>query len=82
VNEERELPPAVTFRSGAELLIDLGIVESITHQGVRYIADHSPDWPFGSGKDHSYWVIANATVMATGPFLEFFRAYYGSKEPS
>lgn len=73
VNEVRPTPPAVTFQSGAQLLIDMGIVDHITHQGVRHIADNDPDWPFGDGRDHPYWKVANATVMATEPFLEFFR---------
>lgn len=73
VNEEQPTPPAVTFQSGAELLIALGIVERISHQGVRHIADNDPDWPFGDGREHPYWKVANATVMETGPFLEFFR---------
>ena len=72
-NEDRDLPPAVTFQSGAELLVEQQIVDSITHQGIRYIADNHKDWPFGPGREHSYWTIANATVMATGPFLQFFR---------
>lgn len=75
MSKDPDLPPAVTFRSGADLLIKLKIVESITHQGIRYIADHHPDWPFGPGKKHRYWTVANATVMATDPFLEFFRAH-------
>lgn len=71
-NEEEPLPPAVTFKSGAELLVKLGIVEHITHQGVRHISQ-SEDWPFGEGRDHPYWTVANATVMETEPFLEYFR---------
>ncbi|MFD9249480.1 hypothetical protein [Streptomyces bottropensis] len=73
MKDKQELPPAVTFRSGAELLIRLGIVDSITHQGIRYIATTRTDWPFGPGKKHSYWTVGNATVMATKPFLTFFR---------
>lgn len=75
MKEDHELPPAVTFRSGADLLTQLGIVDSITHQGIRYIAATHSKWPFGPGRKHSYWTIANATVMATGPFLQFFRDY-------
>lgn len=67
------LPPAVTFQSGAALLMELGIVESITHQGVRHIAEKDPLWPFGEDRAHPYWTLANATVMATEPFLDFFR---------
>ena len=71
--DERRLPPAVTFKSGAQLLIELGIVEHITHQGIRYIAATSPDWPFGEGRAYPYWELAKATVMETRPFLDFFR---------
>lgn len=70
--EEEALPPAVTFKSGAELLIKLGIVQHITHQGVRHISQ-SADWPFGEDRKYPYWTVANATVMETGPFLEYFR---------
>ncbi|RSS37444.1 hypothetical protein [Streptomyces sp. WAC08241] len=70
---DNPLPPAVTFQSGAALLVELGIVDRITHQGVRHIAEHDPAWPFGEGRAHPYWPLANATVMATEPFLEFFR---------
>lgn len=72
-SERKDLPPAVTFQSGAELLIQEGIVDHITHQGIRHIAETDPAWPFGDGRPHPYWSLANAKVMATGPFLEFFR---------
>lgn len=71
-NDDPPLPPAVTFKSGAELLMQLGIVDRISHQGVRYIAE-SDDWPFGEDREHPYWTVANATVMETEPFLEYFR---------
>jgi hypothetical protein len=70
---DKPQPPAVTFQSGAALLVELGIVDRITHQGVRHIAENDPDWPFGEGRAHPYWALANATVMETKPFLEFFR---------
>ena len=73
VRDEPPQPPAVTFQSGAELLMELGIVARISHQGVRHIAENDPDWPFGDGRDHPYWKVANATVMETTAFLEFFR---------
>lgn len=73
VKDDPTLPPAVTFQSGAQLLVDLGIVDSITHQGVRHIAENADDWPFGDGREHQYWKVANATVMETEPFLEYFR---------
>ncbi|WP_448334004.1 hypothetical protein [Streptomyces sp. DSM 41534] len=70
------IPPAVTFQSGAKLLIDLGIVDHITHQGIRHIAKTNPRWPFGPGRPQPYWELANATVMDTDPFLDFFREVY------
>ncbi len=73
-DDRRELPPMVTFRTGAELLVQLGIVESMTREGVRKIANTDPEWPFGPGRPHDYQKIANAQAMATGPFLDFFQA--------
>lgn len=68
-----ELPPAVSFQTGAELLVTLGIVQYMTHQGVRFIAANHPDWPFGIDRSHPYWEVSGVTIMATEPFLEFFR---------
>ncbi|MFD7922506.1 hypothetical protein ACFV3R_25180 [Streptomyces sp. NPDC059740] len=65
----------MTFQSGAWLLMDLGIVQHITHQGIRYIANHHPAWPFGPGRRHQYWELAGATVMATEPFIAFFEEH-------
>lgn len=76
---EARLPPAVTFTSGAELLVRLGIVESITREGVRHISTselYREDWPFGPDKPHPYGKAGNALLMATEPFLEFFRTTY------
>lgn len=74
VSEEPTLPPVVTFQSGAQLLMDLGIVGKITHQGIRHIAITDADnWPFGPDKKHQYWPVSNATVMETEPFLDYFR---------
>lgn len=78
---DEDLPPAVTFKSGAELLVRLGIVPHITHQGIRHIALNNPEWPFGEGRSHRYWDLANATVMETAPFLEFFRRNYNDGKP-
>lgn len=72
-DEEVEIPPMVTFTSGAELLVRLGIVSNMTREGVRKIAKTDPAWPFGPDRDHRYKKIANAQAMDTEPFLEFFR---------
>lgn len=74
--KDEALPPAVTFQSGATLLMKLGIVDKISHQGIRHIAAHHAGWPFGEGRKYRYWTIANATVMDTEPFLDFFRTTY------
>jgi hypothetical protein len=76
---ETRLPPAVTFGTGAELLVKLGIVRSITREGVRHIATserYAKVWPFGPDKEHPYGEAAGALLMATGPFLDFFRDVY------
>lgn len=67
-------PPVVTFATGAELLVSEGLVESITVEGLRYIAKNAEDWPFGDGRQHPYGSIGNAKTMATKPFLEYFRS--------
>lgn len=77
---ETRLPPAVTFGTGAELLVRLGVVKSITREGVRHIATsnrYAKHWPFGPEKDHPYGEASGALLMATGPFLDFFRNVYG-----
>lgn len=69
------IPPAVSFQSGADLLMQLGIVDHITHQGIRHIAATHPDWCFGKGRAYPYWKISNTAVMETKPFLRFFREH-------
>jgi hypothetical protein len=76
---ETRRPPAVTFGTGAELLVKEGIVDSITREGVRHIATserYERYWPFGPGKEHPYGEAAGALLMATDPFLAFFRDVY------
>lgn len=80
---ETRLPPAVTFTTGAALLVELKIVKSITREGVRHIATselYAKHWPFGPGKEHPYGEAAGALLMATTPFLEFFRTVYRQLE--
>ncbi|MFI6653202.1 hypothetical protein ACIBI8_37135 [Streptomyces sp. NPDC050529] len=82
--EETRLPPAVTFTSGAQLLVKLGIVPSITREGIRHIATsklYAKTWPFGIDKPHPYGQAGNALLMATDPFLEFFRNVYQRPGP-
>jgi hypothetical protein len=72
VTSGNPLPPFVTFTSGAALLADLKLVESITAEGLRYIS-RSKDWPFGEGRPYAYGQVGNAKTMATEPFLDYFR---------
>jgi hypothetical protein len=77
--EETRDPPAVTFTSGAELLVKLRIVDSITREGVRHISTsalYREAWPFGPDKPYPYGKAGNALLMATEPFLDFFRTVY------
>jgi hypothetical protein len=78
---ETRLPPAVTFTTGAALLVRLRIVKSITREGVRHIAlskRYAKYWPFGPDKDHPYGEASGALLMATDPFLWFFRNVYNN----
>lgn len=72
--QEDTPPPVVTFTTGAELLVREGLVESITAEGLRYIAKNADDWPFGDGREYPYGSIGNAKTMATEPFLKYFRS--------
>jgi len=67
-----QTPPVVTFATGAELLVRLGFASNMSREGVRRIAANE-DWPFGPDRPYPYWELANAHVMETGPFLEYFR---------
>jgi hypothetical protein len=68
-------PPFVTFTTGAQLLIDEGLVQSITPDGLRYIARTAKDWPFGDGAGkHPYVQVGNARTMSTDVFLAYFKA--------
>lgn len=78
---ETRRPPAVTFGTGADLLMKEGIVERITREGVRHIATsprYAPYWPFGPGRKYPYGEAAGALLMATEPFLRFFRDVYNN----
>ncbi|MEW2402163.1 hypothetical protein [Streptomyces sp. NPDC046862] len=68
------IPPVVTFATGAALLVRLGIAKNMTREGVRRLSKH-PEWPFGPDRPHPYWDLANADVMETKPFLEFFKEH-------
>jgi hypothetical protein len=63
----------VTFTSGAQLLVDEGIVDSITGDGLRYIARTRKNWPFGEGRRYPYGQLGNAKTMPRKQFLAYFR---------
>ena len=67
-------PLFVTFKTGADLLMERGLVDSITPDGLRYIAREVDSWPFGdeSGK-LPYGRVGNARTMETGTFLSYFK---------
>jgi hypothetical protein len=67
--ERRAVPPMVTFTTGAELLVELGLVPNMTREGLRKISKTDPKWPF---RPNDYVKIGNAQAMPTGPFLKFF----------
>jgi hypothetical protein len=73
--QEPHQPVFVTFASGADLLIRLGIDPEATAAGLRYTARVAPDWPFGEDRAHPYVMVANARTMETGIFLEYFRKH-------
>ncbi|MDX2997982.1 hypothetical protein [Streptomyces scabiei] len=68
------MPPVVTFATGADLLVRLGLARNMTREGVRRASKH-PDWPFGTDRPYPYWLLANAEVMETRPFVEFFKEH-------
>lgn len=68
-----DLPPFVTFTTGAVLLEKLGMVDSITPDGLRYIARHDTDWRFGDNPGQiPYLYAGRARTMETGVFLSMF----------
>ncbi|MFF7190524.1 hypothetical protein ACFZAR_36135 [Streptomyces sp. NPDC008222] len=70
-----DTPPFVTFASGAQLLVDRGLVDSITPDGLRYLARRNPDWwRFGDREDQLPYVMAGTTrTMETGAFIAMFK---------
>lgn len=70
-----DLPPFVTFTTGAALLVELKLVDSITPDGLRYLARANPDWwRFGDGPGQMPYVMAGKTrTMETGVFIEMFK---------
>ena len=65
------MPNFVTFTQIADLVNELELVSRpITRPGVRYIADHDPDWPV----PRDQWMkIGSAWAMPWAPIEKFFR---------
>lgn len=71
---EGGLPLFVTFKTGATLLMERGLVDSITPDGLRYIAREVDSWPFGDEDGKlPYGRAGNARTMETGAFLSYFK---------
>lgn len=70
-----DLPSFVTFTTGAPLLVDLGLVDNITPDGLRYHARKNPDWwRFGDRPDQiPYVMVGPVRTMETGAFIEMFK---------
>lgn len=72
-----DLPPFVTFTTGAKLLVDEGLVDEITAEGLRYHARKDPPpswWRFGDKPGQMPYVMAGRTrTMETGVFLAMFK---------
>lgn len=70
-----DLPSFVTFTTGAPLLVELGLVDSITPDGLRYHARKNPDWwRFGDRPDQiPYVMVGPVRTMETGAFIEMFK---------
>lgn len=70
-----DLPAFVTFTTGAELLVEKGLVDSITPEGLRYHARKNPPWwRFGNRADQTpYVMVGPVRTMQTETFLEMFK---------
>jgi hypothetical protein len=69
-----DLPTFVTFTTGAKLLVELDLVDTITPDGLRYIARTDPKWKFGDGPNQMPYVMAGGVrTMETGVFLSMFQ---------
>jgi hypothetical protein len=67
-------PLFVTFKTGASLLMERGLVDSITPDGLRYIAREVTSWPFGDKPGKlPYGRVGNTRTMETGTFLSYFK---------
>ncbi|MFE9812443.1 hypothetical protein [Streptomyces sp. NPDC005548] len=69
------LPPFVTFTTGAALLVELKLVDNITPDGLRYHARSKPEWwRFGDKPGQTpYVMVGPVRTMETGTFLEMFK---------
>lgn len=76
IERDPDNPLFVTFTTGAELLVRLGIDSEATAQGLRHMARNADDWPFGDGEGQlPYMEAGQARTMETGKFLAYFREH-------
>lgn len=58
----------VTFTDIARLAVELGLRESLTRQGARFLADTDPEWPV----PREEWIrIGNAWAMPWEPIRRY-----------
>jgi hypothetical protein len=81
---ERKDPAYISFTNAAELLVQRGIVGSMTPRGLRNLAvtrngKKTPSkqrWPFGDGPRQEPYLIAGRTrMMRTARLLEYLRRF-------
>lgn len=81
---ERKDPDYISFTDAAHLLVQRGIVGSMTPRGLRYMAvarssKRTPAeqrWPFGDGpKQEPYLVAGRTRMMRTALLLEYLERF-------
>lgn len=81
---ERKDPDYISFTDAAELLVQRGIVGSMTPRGLRYMANArngkktpaKQRWPFGDGPGQEPYLVAGRTrMMRTARLLEYLERF-------
>lgn len=78
MTSRNNIPEYVTFTAAADLLVRCGLAQSMTPQGLRYLARTRDDWPFGDEEDREPYLLAHPSstrLMRTKVFLDFFRKH-------
>lgn len=65
-----EATDMVSITQAARRLVDLGIVPSMSREGIRKISKTDPEWPI---RESDMQMIGNAAVMPWAPIELFFR---------